>query len=232
MAFLYVLCEGECDDLFLDRLCERVAGRVFEREPVEFRVRPGSSLKTVLADTRLLLNKVRNWTVPQEIAVIICIDNDRAPGHPGGVELTRPRVGMDRKKAARYPAMIGQVEKTLGADRSQWPVDVAVAMPVEMIEAWALALHEPARAPLPPFKRAEQPLARLYYGGTPPPPQLRDLCDAERAAKGQTLEDFFWNAAEGGDLDAACAASPSLRMFLDEVRAWRCAGGGACSETR
>jgi hypothetical protein len=221
MAFLYVLSEGEGDDLFIDLICERVTGQKFERTE-EFRLRPGSNFKTALADARLLLNRFRKWSGPQDVAVVIAIDNDRAPGHPGAVELARPRMGSDCKKSPRFPDLQKQIEGTLGPDREKWPVDVAVAMPVEMIESWILILHNANRRALPVFKRANQPLARLYYGGSPSP-QLRDLCEAEAAEHGLTFQEFFWKAVADGDINAAETASPSLKMFLDEVREWRCA---------
>jgi hypothetical protein len=223
MAYLYILSEGERDELLYDLLAERVTGRKFDR-PEEFRLRHGANLKTALAGGRLLLNRFRHWREPQEVALILAIDNDRAPGHPGASAHPRPLVGHDLKKAARYPAVVNMVEDALGRDRSQWPVDVAIAMPVEMIESWVLHLHDPQRAALPIFAEAAQASAKRYHGNQHSPPQLKDLCKQEAAAKGLRLEEFFWHAGEQ-PLDPVIAVSPSFRMFVDEIRQWRGATG-------
>lgn len=218
MGYLYILSEGERDELFYELVAERVTGRVFER-PADFRLRQGANWKTALAGGRLLLNQVKHWNEPQDVAVILAVDNDRAPGHPGATEPhPRPLVGRDLKKPARYPAVIKMVTDALGANRDAWPVDVAVAMPVEMIESWVLLLSNPQRPILPLFAEANQVSARAYYGASPPP-QLKDLCEAEAVALGKSLEEYFWHAAEQ-DIDAAANVSQSLNMFLDQIRSW------------
>ena len=218
MAFLYVLSEGERDELFYERIAERVTGQNFER-PSDFRLRHGANWKTALAGGRLLLNRVKHWPEPQEVAVILAIDNDRAPGHPGALPHPRPLVGHDLKKPPRHPAVMKMVTDALGTDQNAWPVKVAVAMPVEMIESWVLLLTAPQRPTLPLFAEAIQPSARAYYGATPPP-QLKDLCKAEAAALGKSHDDYFWHAAEQ-DIEATIAVSPSFRMFLDELARWQ-----------
>ena len=111
------------------------------------------------------------------------------------------------------------VTDALGTDRGMWPVDVAVAMPVEMIESWILLLCDPSRPTLPLFAEAIQPSARAYHG-VKPPRQLKDLCKAEAAALGKSLGDYFWHATEK-DIEATIAVSPSFRMFVEELRQWR-----------
>ena len=219
MAYLYILSEGERDEDFYDLIAERVTGHIFER-PSNFRLRRGENWKTAMAKSRLLLNLVKHWTEQQDVAVIIAIDNDRAPEHPGSVlPPPRPLVGLDLKKQPRYPAIVKLVEEALGEDRGRWPVDVAIAMPVEMIESWVLLLCNPHRPALPLFAEANQHSARAYYGATPPP-QLKDLCKVEAAALGKTLADYFWHAAEQ-EIAPAAAASPSFRMFVEELHRWR-----------
>ena len=111
------------------------------------------------------------------------------------------------------------VTDALGPDRGTWPVDVAVAMPVEMIESWVLLLCDPQRPTLPLFAEAIQSSALAYCGATPPP-QLKDLCKAEAAAIQKPLDEYFWHAAEQ-DIEATIAVSPSFRMFVEELRQWR-----------
>ncbi len=218
MAFLYILSEGERDELFYELIAERVTGQRFER-PSDFRLRHGANWKTALAGGRLLLSRVGHWEESQDVAVILAVDNDRAPGHPGALPHPRPLVGQDLKKPPRHPAVMQMVTDALGTDRSTWPVDVAVAMPVEMIESWVLLLCDPNRPTLPLFAEAIQPSARAYYGAAPPP-QLKDLCKTEAAATQKPLDEFFWHAADQ-DIEAAAAVSPSFRMFLEELRQWR-----------
>jgi hypothetical protein len=107
----------------------------------------------------------------------------------------------------------------LGEDRSAWPVEVALAVPIEMIESWLLVLHNPTSRGLPIFSTANRRLPREYHGENPPP-QLKDLRNDDAKAKGLTLDDYFWSAAEC-DVAAAAAASPSLQLFVEELQSWR-----------
>ncbi len=218
MAYLYILSEGERDDLFYDLITERVTQRRHER-PADFRLRHGANWKTALAGGRLLLNRVRQWRDQQEIAVILAVDNDRAPGHPGASPHLRLLTGHDLKKPPRFPAVQAMITTILGPDRSTWPVKVAVAVPMEMIESWVLLLCNPQRPELPIFAEATQASARAYYGATPPP-QLKDLCKTESAALGKRLDELFWHATEQ-DIEAATAVSPSFKMFVDDLRQWQ-----------
>ena len=167
--YLYILCEGERDEMFYERLCERLTGHTYIL-PTDFRLRRGANWKTAMAGAVLLVNRFKHWPERQDIGLIIAVDNDRAPGHPGSpLPHPRPLPPMDLKKPERYPALIRMLEKALGPDRSAWPVDVALAMPVEMIESWLLVLLEPGCPDLPLFSEAKQALPSQYYGGNPPP---------------------------------------------------------------
>jgi hypothetical protein len=220
MASLFIVAESERDQDFYELLAEKATGRAFDRAD-HARLPQGSNWKTALAAARLLLKKFGRLSSAQEIAIIVAVDNDRAPGHPGATPPARPLVGVDRKKTPRYPALMQMFADALGPSRENWPVDVALAMPVEMIESWVLLLCDPARPSLPIFAESSQPLARAYHGDAPPP-QLKDLCKREAAAAGKSLEQYFWFAAEQ-NLNAAAAVSKSLKMFLEELRSWRSA---------
>ncbi len=219
MTYLYVLCEGLRDDAFYESLCERITGQTFER-PSNYQLRPGENWKTAMEKARLLISGIRHWKGNQDAAVVIAIDNDRAPGHPSADPLPRPLAGVDRKKRPRHQELTKMLESALGEDRSKWPIDVALAIPVEMIESWLLILHDPNLIDLPIFSDAKQQLARLYYGSNPPP-QLKKLRDTNAESLGSSLDDYFF-AAANRDLDAAAASSRSFAMFQDEVRTWRC----------
>ncbi|MDB6174109.1 MAG: hypothetical protein JWL59_3420 [Chthoniobacteraceae bacterium] len=217
MAYLYILSEGDKDELFYQILAERITGQTFD-QPSNFRLRNGSNWKTAQAQGRLLLNCVKHWSAQQDIAVILAIDNDRAPGHPGSSPHPRALKGADLRKMPRYLLLLEMVTNALGTNRTEWPVKVAVAIPVEMIESWVLQLCNPTRATLPLFAESNQRSARDYYQGAPPP-QLKDLCKFEADALEKPLDEYFWHAAEQ-DLDAAAAMSPSLKMFVDELKQW------------
>jgi hypothetical protein len=214
---LYILCEGELDEMFYERIAERVTGRSFVSDQ-EFRLRQGANWKSAMAMARLLIHQHKHWTEKQDIAVIIAVDNDRAPGHPGGKSYSRPLPKADLVKEPRYPKLVSMLEGALGSDRSTWPVHVALAVPVEMIESWVLTLLHPDIDELPPFPEASRQMARLYYG-TKPPPQLKDLRNSEAKARGLSLDELFWLAADQ-DLEAAEKSSASLALFLADLRSW------------
>lgn len=215
--YLYILCEGERDELFYERLAERVTGQSFQADQ-EFRLRHGSNWKTAIASARLLIQRVRRWTSRQDIAVIIAVDNDRAPGHPAATAPARPLPKADQKMEERYAKLISMLDEALGKERTNWPVEVALAVPVEMLESWVLTLLDPTRAELPLFSEASSHLAREYHGAKPPP-QLKDLCKDAATASGMTLMELFWKAAES-DLSGAAASSGSLRLFLEDLKSW------------
>ena len=221
--YLFILSEGTRDEMFYELVAERVTGSSFQ-STTDFRLREGANRKTAMASARLLMSEVKRWKEQQDVAVIIAVDNDRSPDHPGATtNSSRPLPRHDLKKPPRYPALVKIVEDALGSDHSLWPVDVALAVPVEMIENWALLLMNPTRPQLPLFAEASQPIAREYYGSTPPP-QLKDLRDAEAKAQGLSLDEFFRQAAKQ-DLDAAASVSPSFALFLTDLRGWRKAQG-------
>lgn len=217
--FLYILCEGELDEMFYERIAERVTGKTFE-SPADLRLRPGSNWKTAIAGAKMLLARVRHWQGAHEVGAIIAVDNDRAPNHPGGSVFPRHLPARDQHKQPRYTALVNLVHDALGYDRRAWPVKVALAVPVEMIESWVLALLNPRQASaLPIFSQASSASAWAYHGSNPPP-QLKDLVEHEAMQANLGKLELFWEAAES-DLAAASSESPSLRMFLDELNAWQ-----------
>lgn len=217
--YLYILCEGGRDQLVFERLAERVTGCSFVSDG-EFRLRQGSNFKTATAAARLLLNRFSHYREPQEIGLIIAIDNDRAPGHPGCVDPLQPFTRMDAKKAARYGALRNLIDEKLGADVAERTVRVALTIPVEMIESWVLRLLGPDSGELPIFKKANSASAKEYHHPISPPPQLGDLVGAEAAERGVSLDDLFFEAADQGDLDALEGRSRSYALFASDLREW------------
>ncbi len=219
---LYILCEGELDEVFYERLAERVTGQTFLIDQ-ELRYRPGANWKTVFASARLLINRFKHFTAKQDIGVIIAVDNDRASGHPAGRAYPRPLSKADQNKEPRHAKLMDMLRSALGVDRHTWPVEVALAVPVEMIESWVLVLLDPSQQDLPPFAEASSHSAGLYYAGMSPPPQLKDLCEAEADARKVSKQDLFWMAVEK-PLKAACEASGSFKLFVSDLETWTSTG--------
>jgi hypothetical protein len=166
----------------------------------------------------MLVRRFKSWPEKQDIAAIIAVDNDRAPGHPGGMTYVSPLPKADQRKPARYNELKQSIETELGPDPAARPIDLALAVPVEMIESWLLILCNPARPELPPFSDSFG-LAKRYYNGHPPP-QLKDLTREEATARGMSLDELFWHAAEQ-DVTAAAKRSLSLQLFIDQLKTWR-----------
>jgi hypothetical protein len=218
---LCILSESGRDEMFYERIAERVLDESFMaiELPVMVKTQRNAPWKEVLNLAQKTIKRLQGWDGQQHMALIIAVDNDRAPGHPGAKPPARTLPPQDRKKAARYSALKQLLETQLGIDRAAWPIDIALAVPVEMIESWVLLLLDPNRGDLPIFAEADQASAMTYYNGHPPK-QLKDLCQEQAKSAGESRDQLFDRAAEQ-DLSVAEAASPSLKMFIDDLRAWR-----------
>jgi hypothetical protein len=218
---LFIFSECGRDAMFYECIAERVRDEQFSaiHDLADIKPQKNAPWREVLRLARKTILRLKAWAASQHIGIIIAVDNDRAPGHPGGKMPSRPLPKDDRKKAARYKELAAMLRDEFGADRTQWPVDVALAVPVEMLESWVLHLIDPTRGELPLFSRATKPGAIAFHGRTPPP-QLKDLRDEAAASLSMNQDELFFHAA-GRDLAAAEAVSPSLQMFTDELRQWR-----------
>lgn len=218
---LCILSESGRDEMFYERIAERALNESFMAIdlPVMVKTQRNAPWKEVLNLAQKTIKRLQHWEGQQHMALIIAVDNDRAPGHPGAKPPARTLPPQDQKKAARYSALKQLLETQLGSDRKTWPMDIALAVPVEMIESWVLILLDPSRGELPIFAEADQASAITYYNGHPPK-QLKDLCQEEAEAANVSRDQLFDRAAER-DLTAAEAASASLKMFVDDLRAWR-----------
>lgn len=218
---LCILSESGRDEMFYERIAERVLNESFMAIdlPVMVKTQRNAPWKEVLNLAQKTIKRLQHWEGQQHMALIIAVDNDRAPGHPGAKPPARTLPPHDDKKAPRYPALQALLQTQFGQDRAAWPMDIALAVPVEMIESWVLILLSPSRTELPIFAEADQSSAITYYNGHPPR-QLKDLCQQEADAANESRDQLFDRAAEQ-DLTAAEAASPSLKMFTEELRLWR-----------
>ena len=213
---LHLLAESDRDAFFYERLCERLSDLSFAT--FEIRPRLGSNWASVLVQARLLLERFRPISPPQQIVVLIAVDNDRAAGHPGGRIYPRPLPGADRRKEPRYQKLEQMVNENLGPDPGSRNVQAILAVPVEMVESWILLSLNPSLQDddLPLFSEADSAMAREYFGRDVPP-QLKDLRKAEEAARKLGQTDLFWLAADKADLDQLKTRSPSFALFRKQV---------------
>lgn len=218
MKILHVLAEADADAFFYESLAESATGQKFAYSG-DFKLRPGSGWKSVLSNVRLLLRYFPRTTPRPDAAIIIAVDNDRAPGHPGAAAPANPLPKHDRQKGCRWVELATAINSVWGVNRAEWPLDIAIAMPVEMLESWVIVLLGASEEPLPLFSRAGDHAAWEYHGGEPPP-QLKDLVDDELVKRGVDRIELLCYAAKA-DLVPAKEKSASLGMFLEELNEWK-----------
>ena len=211
MPFVYILSEDDFDDQIYTYLAESLLGA--QVEVVGRRLRRGGGIGAVRRALPLLLADIRHLGAQESIYFIISMDNDRAFEHPEH----GPAPYGDGKPCRHC----GLTEAVHAAMPDGWSVPGAVAVPVQMIEAWLLLMHDAEKyreeSALPPCGWRAQPLAQRLLGPDPPP-QLKDLVEAERGT--ETKADFAMSCVaklRPGDL---ATRSPSFRLFHDQVSRW------------
>lgn len=220
MSTLTVFSESPHDDFVYESLAERITGQSFELCDVPLGYRKHSGVDKVLGLLRMLLKTLPKTGETSDRALIIAVDNDRCPGHPGASPHPRPLPPVEQNRASRWDAIQSALFDRWGENRAAWPVDVAIAIPVEMLESWVLLLLDPTRAPLPIYPNASDMQARIYHAPEKPGPQLKDLAQDE-AHKRELGKQELLMLATDGDLEAVEKVSPSFRMFAEELRGWR-----------
>lgn len=219
-AWLWLLAESDLDEAFFEGCAQAITGRSFRAQ--SRRLRKGSGIGAVRASLTLMLNAILRTGALDDTFFIAAMDNDRAPQHPTGVRPPGPLSRFDRNKQNRHRELLGAAEAILGPDRSQWPIPGAIAVPVEMIETWALLISDPLQHQdrLPIFAAADSASAKDYHGGTPAP-QLKDLVEQLCAARGMSKADLFLDhACSAFDADDLAERAPSFALFLADLRAW------------
>jgi hypothetical protein len=211
MATVYLLSEDDFDEQVYVYVLEALLASGVE--PVPLRLRRGGGLGEVRKKLPLLLQIIRH-TGPQEgMRFVVGIDNDRAVEHP-----THEAKQHSRAESCRHCALTDAVH---GEMPDGWPIPGAIAVPVQMIEAWLLLMYAPEKyrdeASLPTCAWRDRAAARTVYGGSPPP-QLKDLFDAERGAS--TKANFALECVMKLDATDLAARSPSFARFRDAVAAW------------
>ena len=226
MSLLYLVTESDRDALFYEKCAARLTGRIFSwAKPMRNRKGDGSS--AVQTQIKYALRQARGAAAgAEEVCFIAAIDNDRTPHLENAATLQRARLShSEQTRPARLPWMHAVVHEVLGHDSAAWPLRVAIAVPVEMVESWiveALGAELPG-GPAPHFSRQDQQRARNYYAPADAPPQWKDLERSARAAcERETDEDFYEHAATviAQDAEALAARAESFRLFREQLAAW------------
>ena len=242
MTLLYLVTESDNDAVFYTLCAKKLTGTVYDPVPMKNRKGDGVSAVKEQLHRALLAAKAAAGS-SQPVAFIAAIDNDRAPHDEHGAQQTgnddgrRTGTGLERQKLIRterdrperHEWMIAAIEKVLKPDRKRWPMTVALAVPVEMVESWIIrSLREHPPQPMPHFSKADSERARSYYAPSKPPPQWKDLAAGEQAKSGcATKGDFYQHVVDRLDAEALAQRSLSFRMFKDWLDQWPRAMGAA-----
>lgn len=235
MTLLYLVTESDNDAVFYTLCAKKLTGVVYD--PVPMKNRKGDGVAAVKEQLRRALRMAKAAAgTSHPVAFIAAVDNDRAPHDEHGADEAgeeasrRMGTGLERQKLNKaerdYPKrlewMAKALEEELKPDRTKWPMPVAVAVPVEMVESWIVrSLREHPPQPMPHFSKADSERARNYYAPSKPPPQWKDLA-AEEHAKSEcpTKGDFYQHVVNRLDAGALAQRSLSFRMFKECLDQW------------
>jgi hypothetical protein len=214
MPFVYLPSEDDSDDQVYVYILESLISA--RADIAQMRLRRGGGIGEVRKKLPLLLAAIRRGGQPDDTCFVVAIDNDRALEHP-----SHGPQPYSREEPCRHCGLTNAIHAALP---DGWPIPGAVAVPVQMVEAWLLLMHDgtkyPAESELPACGRRDQASARRLYGPDPPP-QLKDLVEAEwRASGAASREEFALSCILKLVPDDLAARSPSFRRFRDDVARW------------
>ena len=203
MSLLYIVSESGNDAFLYALLAERFAGRAFTPVPLENR--KGDGVEAAKLHLKYALRQARAAAGGAEpVCFLAAIDNDRSPhDEKHGLDRTR-LIAQEQRRPSRIGWLLAAVETVLGQNRAAWPMPVALAVPVEMIESWIVrARRDTEPQPMPYFSEADSDRARLYYAPTTPPPQWKDLAVIEQEKCGhEDILAFYEQVVRELDADA------------------------------
>ena len=221
MNALYLLTEDDHDDLFFERCAERISGLTFHQVNPR-RIRKEGGVSEVLNRLPNFLNDLKSAVGYDRAFFIIAIDNDRSPSHPGHQRISNlPKI--DQSKGCRMCELDRDIIKRLGPDRSKWPAQGAVAVPVQMLESWLLLSLDPTATDesLPLFSKQAKRSARDYHNGNPPL-QLKDRLEEQLVKSSHhRMGELILEVAGELDLDELARKSLSFRQFREQVDTWK-----------
>lgn len=192
MNYLYLITEDDNDDLFFESCLEELTGLSFQLDNTRRRLRKGGGLPEARRMLRIVLQELQRTGKQENTYLVITVDNDRASTHPHH-ETRNELSAVEKPKSCRFCELQREIEYAWGTNSTHWPVKVAIAVPVEMLESWLLLIcgHQPESLPI--FARKAQPVVARYYGPKEPTAQLKDLCLLEMQQSAiATMSEFGW----------------------------------------
>jgi hypothetical protein len=221
MSVLYIVSESDSDALFYALCVRRLTGMEFTAVPMKNH--KGDGIEAVARQLKYALRQARAAAGPENaVYFLAAIDNDRAP-HPENTGINRSRLfAKEQQRSSRAEWIISIVENVLGTDRAAWPMPVALAVPVEMIESWIVrALGNAEPQPARHFSDQASESARQYYQPSAPPPQWKNLAAAlQTEGKHADKTAFYEHVVKRLDPEALAEKSVSFRMFRQWFDSW------------
>ncbi|MBV7336806.1 hypothetical protein KFU94_52965 [Chloroflexi bacterium TSY] len=219
MNYLYILTEDDNDDIFYEGCVTKITGDSYEA--VSRRLRKGSGISAVRGSIRFMIRDIRRTGSVESTYFVVAMDNDRAPEHPEHTQLSGLSKS-DESKSCRYCEMLRAIEDELGPERDAWPIQGAIAVPVQMLESWLLLICGHSAGTLPLFAKKSQDLARQFYASQAPPDQLKDLCNLERQNRGAlSMGEFCLECAlDLLDPEVLARKSPSFAQLKEQIEKW------------
>ena len=184
---------------------------------------------------RLLVNDIKHTGMVEQTYFLIAMDNDRHAPHPNHEQIPDahklPKNEQERMKRCRFCDIESILYETLGKNKADWPIQGAIAVPVQMLESWLLLMCDQEKyqheSRLPLFAECSQPLARRYYAPNAPPDQLKDCKAKEKTALGlESDDDFFVHCIEKFTPEQLEAISPSFALFKQQIASWQLSQNG------
>ncbi|HYR57830.1 MAG TPA: hypothetical protein VEO95_04345 [Chthoniobacteraceae bacterium] len=221
MSLLYVVSESDGDAFFYALCAKKFTGCAFTLSVMKNRKGDGVDAVTRQLKSALILARAAAGGA-ETVCFIGAMDNDRAP-HEENIALVRARlVPKEQARENRIAWMLETVEGVLGQNREAWPLHVALAVPVEMIESWIVrARREAEPQPTPHFSNENSNRAGHYYAPSAPPPQWKDLAAEEQKQCGHMDRlTFYEHVVRELDAGALAGRSLSFRMFKEWLDAW------------
>lgn len=224
--WVYILSESDHDELFYNLCLETITEQGYQL--ISRRLRRGSGISSVRRSIRLLLQNIVHTGTVESTFFVIALDNDRCPIHPQHEQIPDihklPR--KEQHKQCRFCEIERIVQGMLGEDRHVWPIQGAIAVPVQMLESWLLLIcnkdvYKEERS-LPLFAWKSQPMTQQYYAPDKPSDQLKDFKELEKFRLYITSEeDLCLHCIEHLVPDDLASISPSFALFKQQVEAWK-----------
>jgi hypothetical protein len=226
MNYLHILSEDDNDDVFYQCCLAKITGKPFELLTPN-RLRKAGGIAEVRRKLGPFLRTIKHTGNVDDTFFLVAVDNDRSPIHPDHPIRSdfSKLLKADQLKGCQHCVIAQSIQSVLGDDQSSWPIQGAIAIPVEMIESWQLLICNPnaydQEQNLPIFPEKSKSSAQLYHSSSNVPEQLKDLLEKEKTRQGlHSTLDFYHYCAEQMDFNDLMARSPSFTQFAQQVAHW------------